>query len=97
MAVLSETPDAESNGYNRRPAKLRHSDRDTQDLAVLKAVSGKGVPVVSILYSGRPVYANDLINRSDAFIAAWLPGTEAAGIADVLFGDRKSTRLNSSH
>jgi beta-glucosidase len=47
-------------------------------------VSGKGVPVVTLLYSGRPVAANDLINRSDAFIAAWLPGTEGMGLADML-------------
>lgn len=91
IAVLSETPYAEMKGDIRLPGTLRHSDRYPQDLAVLKAVSGKGVPVVSILYSGRPVYANDLINRSDAFIAAWLPGTEATGIADVLFGDRDFT------
>lgn len=88
IAVLSENPYAEMKGDVRLPETLRHSDRYPQDLAVLKAASGKGTPVVSILYSGRPVYANDLINRSDAFIAAWLPGTEVGGIADVLFGDR---------
>jgi beta-glucosidase len=42
------------------------------------------VPVVTLLFSGRPVGANDLINRSDAFIAAWLPGTEGQGLADML-------------
>ena len=47
-------------------------------------MSGKGVPVVTVLYSGRPVAANDLINRSDAFVAAWLPGTEGLGVADML-------------
>jgi beta-glucosidase len=40
---------------------------------------------VTLLYSGRPVAANDLINRSDAFIAAWLPGTEGMGLVDMLF------------
>ena len=55
-----------------------------RDLATLEAVSGKGVPVVTVLYSGRPVAANDLINRSDAFVAAWLPGTEGRGITDML-------------
>jgi beta-glucosidase len=39
-----------------------------------------------VLYSGRPAYANDLINLSDAFIAAFLPGTEGEGLADVLTG-----------
>ena len=43
-------------------------------------------PCVTLLYSGRPVAANDLINRSDAFIAAWLPGTEGMGLADMLLG-----------
>jgi beta-glucosidase len=57
-------------------------------LAALDRVAGKGVPVVTILLSGRTVSANDLINRSDAFIAAWLPGTEAQGISDLLFARR---------
>jgi len=39
---------------------------------------------VTILYSGRPLPVNDLLNRSDAFVVAWLPGTEAGGIAEVL-------------
>jgi beta-glucosidase len=67
---------------------MRHSARYPADLAALDRVAGKGVPVVTILLSGRPVSANDLINRSDAFVAAWLPGTEAQGIADVLFANR---------
>ena len=67
---------------------MRHSARYPDDLAALDRVAGKGVPVVTILLSGRPVSANDLINRSDAFIAAWLPGTEGQGIADLLFAGR---------
>jgi beta-glucosidase len=63
---------------------MRHTSRYPEDLRALDRVSGKGVPVVTLLYSGRPVAANDLINRSDAFIAAWLPGTEGAGLADML-------------
>lgn len=85
IAVLNERPYAEMKGDVRLPETLRHSDRYPQNLAVLKAVSGKGVPVVSVLFSGRPVYANDLINLSDAFVAAWLPGTEGQGVTDVLF------------
>src|SRR3546814_2609176 len=54
-------------------------------LAVLQAVAGKGTPVVTVLLSGRPLYANDLINLSDAFVAGWLPGSEGKGVADVLF------------
>jgi beta-glucosidase len=52
-------------------------------------VTGHGKPVVTVLVSGRPLYVNDLINRSDAFIAAWLPGTEGGGIADVLIADAR--------
>ena len=85
IAVLAETPYAEMRGDIAFPATLSHSARYPEDLAALDAVSGQGVPVVTVLYSGRTLFANDLINRSDAFVAAWLPGTEAGGIADVLF------------
>lgn len=85
IAVLAERPYAEMKGDIDYPASMAHSDRYPEDLEVLKKVSGKGVPVISVLYSGRPVYANDIINLSDAFVAAWLPGTEAKGITDVLF------------
>jgi beta-glucosidase len=51
---------------------------------VLRAVSGKGRPVVTVFMAGRPLYVNDLLNRSDAFVAAWLPGTEGGGVADLL-------------
>ena len=46
-----------------------------------------GVPVTVLLMSGRPMFVNPELNRSDAFVASWLPGTEASGIADVLFAD----------
>lgn len=84
VVVLSETPYAEFQGDVRHPAPVQHSLNYPADLAALRAVSGKGVPVVTVLYSGRPAYANDLINLSDAFVAAFLPGTEGDGLADVL-------------
>ncbi|MFA6220257.1 MAG: glycoside hydrolase family 3 N-terminal domain-containing protein [Erythrobacter sp.] len=84
IVVHAEAPYAETKGDIAYPATMRHSARYPQDLAALQRVSGKGVPVISVLYSGRPVYANDLMNLSDAFVAAWLPGTEALGITDVL-------------
>jgi beta-glucosidase len=82
--VAAETPYAEGKGDITFPASMAHSARYPEDLRTLERVSGKGVPVVTILYSGRPVAANDLINRSDAFVAAWLPGTEGLGISDLL-------------
>jgi beta-glucosidase len=90
VAVASETAYAEMKGDIIFPAPLTHSIRYPADLAMLKSVSGKRVPVVTILLSGRPVSANDLINLSDAFVAAWLPGSEAGGIADVLFRSAKT-------
>lgn len=84
VMVAAEKPYAEGAGDIAFPASMRHSSRYPEDLQALERVSGKGVPVVTILYSGRPVAANDLINRSDAFIAAWLPGTEGMGLADML-------------
>lgn len=68
---------------------LESAVRHPEDLAVLDRVSGRGVPVVTVFISGRPLYTNKELNRSDAFVAAWLPGTEAAGITDVLFRDAR--------
>lgn len=85
VMVAAEAPYAEYKGDITFPASMRHTSRYPQDLQALTRVSGKGVPVVTLLYSGRPVSANDLINRSDAFIAAWLPGTEGLGLVDMLF------------
>lgn len=85
IAVLAETPYAEGFGDIGPSGSLRHSSRYPEDLAVLHKVAGKGKPVVTVLLSGRPVWANDLLNLSDSFVAAWLPGTEGKGVADVLF------------
>src|SRR6202008_2127151 len=85
IAVIGETPYAEGAGDIRRSSTLEHARRHPEDLAVLDRVSGHGVPVVTVLFSGRPLWVNREINRSDAFVAAWLPGTEGKGIADVLF------------
>jgi len=89
VMVAAEKPYAEGAGDISFPASMRHTSRYPEDLQALERVSGKGVPVVTILYSGRPVAANDLINRSDAFIAAWLPGTEGMGIADMLVAPQR--------
>ena len=85
IAVLGETPYAETSGDTTPSNSLLHTSRYPEDLAVLKAVSGKGRPVITVFLSGRPLFTNDLLNLSDAFVAAWLPGTEGKGVADVLF------------
>jgi beta-glucosidase len=87
IAVVGETPYAEGSGDIGPAATLEHSSRYSDDLAVLNVVAGKGRPVITVFVSGRPLYVNNLLNRSDAFVAAWLPGTEGKGVADVLFRD----------
>jgi beta-glucosidase len=100
IAVIGETPYAEVFGDVATATGNHGSDntalrtlelgvRQPEDRAVLAAVSGKGVPVVTVLVSGRVLYANTEINMSDAFVAAWLPGTEGGGVADVLFRDHR--------
>ena len=84
VAVIGETPYAETMGDIMPSATLRHSDRHPEDLAVLQTVAKGHKPVVVVFVAGRPLYVNNLLNLSDAFVAAWLPGTEGAGVADVL-------------
>ncbi len=58
-----------------------------EDLATLRAISAQGIPVVAVLVSGRPLVVNQELAEAAAFIAAWLPGSEGQGVADVLFGE----------
>ncbi len=85
VAVIGETPYAESVGDIGPSGTLRHTGRHPEDLAVLQAVTGKGKPVITVLVTGRPLFTNDLMNLSNSFVAAWLPGSEGKGVADVLF------------
>ena len=85
IAVIGETPYAEGFGDIAPHLSLSHSQRFPEDLAALKNVSGKGKPVITLFVNGRPTYVNDLINLSTSFVAAWLPGTEGKGVADVIF------------
>ncbi|MEX5745775.1 glycoside hydrolase family 3 N-terminal domain-containing protein [Massilia sp. X63] len=89
VAVIGERPYAEGDGDIGPNGTLRHSGRYPEDLAVLQAVAGKGKPVVTVFVSGRPLYVNDLLNLSDVFVAAWLPGTEGKGVSDLLVSSGK--------
>jgi beta-glucosidase len=91
IAVIGESPYAEGDGDIVPSGTLRHSSRYPQDLAVLRAVHGKGKPVVTVFLSGRPLWVNDLLNLSDTFIAAWLPGTEGKGVSDLLVAGKEGT------
>jgi beta-glucosidase len=80
VVVIGETPYAEFEG-DKPDLAFRTSPEEDVMIARLKA---DGVPVVIVFLSGRPMFAGKLINQSDAFVAAWLPGTQGRGIADVL-------------
>lgn len=81
VVVFGEDPYAEFQGD--RPT-LAYKPGNETDLALLKRLKAEGIPVVAVLLSGRPLWVNREINAADAFVAAWLPGSEGAGIADVL-------------
>jgi beta-glucosidase len=85
VVVIGERPYAEGDG-DRSDLSL-----DDEDRAAVAAVRAAGVPVVVVLISGRPLILGDVLDRSDAIVAAWLPGTEGDGVADVLFGDHEPT------
>jgi beta-glucosidase len=85
VVVIGEMPYAEGRG-DRTDLSLAK-----EDIEAVQTMKKAGIPVVVILFSGRPVIINEVIDEADAFIAAWLPGTEGQGVADVLFGNYKPT------
>lgn len=66
---------------------LELAELHPEDLRMIETVTAKGIPAVVILVSGRPLVINRELAESTAFLAAWLPGSEGQGIADVIFGD----------
>jgi beta-glucosidase len=85
IVVVGESPYAEMKGDRTR------LDLSAEDKALIAKAKTSGKPVVTLLYSGRPLILGPALTDSSAFVAAWLPGTEGEGIADVLFGDKKFT------
>lgn len=82
VVVFGENPYAEGQGDRA------HVDYDSDDGAeLLRRFRDEGIPTVAVFLSGRPLWVNPEINLSDAFVAAWLPGSEGGGIADVLIAD----------
>ncbi|MEW5249381.1 glycoside hydrolase family 3 protein [Microbulbifer sp. 2201CG32-9] len=84
IVVFGEEPYAEWHGDL---ASIEYQLGHKNDLALLKKLRAQDVPVVSVFLSGRPLWINKELNASDAFVAAWLPGSEGGGVADVLFTD----------
>ncbi len=92
VVVFGEAPYAEFAGD--RPDLVL---RDEEGLELLRAFREDGIPTVAVFLSGRPLWMNRELNAANAFVASWLPGSEGAGIADVLTGAREATgRLSFS-
>ncbi len=85
IVVVGEQPYAEMKG-DRQDLNLSASDK-----ALIAQAKATGSPVITLLLSGRPLVLDSALADSSAFVAAWLPGTEGEGVADVLFGDAKFT------
>ncbi|MFI7118462.1 glycoside hydrolase family 3 protein [Amycolatopsis sp. NPDC049868] len=86
VAVVGETPYAEGQGDRPNGFGL-----DAEDLATIAKLKNSGVPVVVVTVSGRPLDIAAQLPRFDGLVAAWLPGSEGAGVADVLYGDYNPT------
>jgi len=86
IAVVGENPYAEGQGDRTGAMGL-----DSADLQVLSRLRASGVPVTVVLVSGRPLDIAAQVDGWAALVAAWLPGTEGRGVADVLFGDYNPT------
>ncbi|MGN6481656.1 glycoside hydrolase family 3 N-terminal domain-containing protein [Luteibacter sp.] len=85
IVVFGEDPYAEFQGDLPNLAYRPGNDRD---LDLLRKLRGQGIPVVAVFLTGRPLWMNREINAADAFVVAWLPGSEGEGIADVLLRTR---------
>ncbi len=86
VAVVGETPYAEGQGDRPNGFGL-----DAEDLATIAKLKSSGVPVVAVTVSGRPLDIASQLPRFNGLVAAWLPGSEGAGVADVLYGDYNPT------
>jgi beta-glucosidase len=89
LVVIGETPYAEGQGDIGKLQTLEHAALHPEDLQVIETIRAAAptLPIVTVFLSGRPLFVNKELNRSTAFVAAWLPGSEGGGVADLLFGE----------
>ncbi len=85
IVVIGEEPYAEWFGDIQ---SIEYQAGNKQDLRLLKQLKQQNIPVVTVYLGGRPLWMNKEINQSDAFVAAWLPGSEGQGIADVILSKK---------
>lgn len=84
VVIFGERPYAEFQGDR---ASLQLDPELTAPYETMRKLKEQGIPVVAVMITGRPLYVNPALNAADAFVVAWLPGSEGAGLADVLVGD----------
>ena len=94
IVVFGEDPYAEFQGDL---PNLAYRPGNDHDLDLLRRLHGQGVPVVAVFLTGRPLWMNREINAADAFVVAWLPGSEGEGIADVLLRTRDGRIAHDFH
>ena len=94
VVVFGEDPYAEFQGDL---PNLMFKAGKSGDLELMKKLKADGIPVVAVFLSGRPLWMNRELNAADAFVAAWLPGSEGAGIADVLLRGRDGKVQHDFH
>ena len=87
IIVVGETPYAEFFGDIGHESNTRELTLTNEHQKYIKTYSEKGIKTIVVLVSGRPLVVTKQIEKSDAFVAAWFPGSEGDGIAEVLFGD----------
>ncbi len=93
IVVIGERPYAEKSGY-RKMLTLDYSDflypdpyvLDYRDSRVVRKIYDAKIPMVVVFITGRPLFINDILKKSKAFIVSFLPGTEGDGVVDVLTG-----------
>jgi beta-glucosidase len=98
IAVIGETPYSEGCGDIPAPAgggscinRPTTLSLDAADAQVVIRMKQAGLKTVAVLVAGRPMIIDSIVDWADAIVVAWLPGTEGAGITDVLFGDVRPT------
>jgi beta-glucosidase len=94
IVVFGEDPYAEFQGDL---PNLAYRPGNDHDLDLLRRLRQQGVPVVAVFLTGRPLWMNREINAANAFVAAWLPGSEGEGIADVLLRTRDGRIAHDFH
>ena len=101
---FTQKPDAAVVVFGEKPYAEFQGDRATLALdtelagpyETMRKLKAQGIPVVALMITGRPLYVNPALNAADAFVVAWLPGSEGGGIADVMMSKSSSVSTDTT-